>query len=523
VRSAIANRAISLAVLLVAIAAAAGLAVWKHTVTLAAAAPQPQPHNAPVNTVLRACPAPGLAGAPGSQVALIAGPATTGAGRAVVSRIGASTGAPQASVTQPGALTVTGVPAVRAAPHGKTAHGKTAHGKTPSPSSTPSPASASQPVATVPAPGGVVIQASGAMARGLEAEQVLPGGKVSARCDGPGTDFWFVGPGAFSVGHIQLFLMNVGSQPADVDVQAYTDAGPLQGSPDTGVAVAPHAMVTQSLEKMLHGTRMVALNVRTSVGQVVAAVEETTGAAHSGAWLPESGTPGTRMVIPGMPPTAGTRQLFVTVPGTQDAHITLSAVTSKGSYHPTGGAGLDIPGGSVAQLSLSSLSAIYGAIEISSNVPVTASLLTPGGQKGTPGAFTGATPALQEQGVVAANVSGGGAVSSLVLSAPWRAARVRVTEVGAGGGQGPAAPGKVVLVQAHHSLLQQLAAPPGTRRGSAYAVIVTPLPGSGPLYAGRVVMSSGRGGALQSVLPVSSALTVVPLPDVQDELVTPGR
>ena len=522
-RSAIANRAISLAVLLVAIAAAAGLAVWKHTVTLAAAAPQPQPHNAPVNTVLRACPAPGLAGAPGSQVALIAGPATTGAGRAVVSRIGASTGAPQASVTQPGALTVTGVPAVRAAPHGKTAHGKTAHGKTPSPSSTPSPAPTSQPVATVPAAGGVVIQASGAMARGLEAEQVLPGGKVSARCDGPGTDFWFVGPGAFSVGHIQLFLMNVGSQPADVDVQAYTDAGPLQGSPDTGVAVAPHAMVTQSLEKMLHGTRMVALNVRTSVGQVVAAVEETTGAAHSGAWLPESGTPGTRMVIPGMPPTAGTRQLFVTVPGTQNAHITLSAVTSKGSYHPTGGAGLDIPGGSVAQLSLSSLSAIYGAIEISSNVPVTASLLTPGGQKGTPGAFTGATPALQEQGVVAANVSGGGAVSSLVLSAPWRAARVRVTEVGAGGGQGSAAPGKVVLVQAHHSLLQQLAAPPGTRRGSAYAVIVTPLPGSGPLYAGRVVMSSGRGGALQSVLPVSSALTVVPLPDVQDELVTPGR
>ena len=434
----------------------------------------------------------------------------------MVSRIGASPGAPLASVTQPGALTVTGVHAVHPA-----THGKTAHGKTPSPASTPSQAPASQPVATVPVPGGVVIQASGAMARGLEAEQVLPGGKVSAHCDGPGTDFWFVGPGAFSVGHIQLFVMNVGSQPADVDVQAYTDAGPLQGSADTGVPVAPHAMVTQSLEKMLHGTRMVALNVRTSVGQVVAAVEETTGAAHSGAWLPVTGTPGTRMVIPGMPPTAGTRQLFVTVPGTQDAHITLSAVTSKGSYHPTGGGGLDIPGGSVAQLSLSSLSAIYGAIEISSNVPVTAALLAPGGQKGTPGAFTGATPALAEQGVVASNVSGAGAVSSLVLSAPWRAARVRVTEVGTGG-QGPAAPGKVVLVQAHHSLLQQLAAPPGTRRGSAFAVIVTPLPGSGPLYAGRVVMSSGRGGALESVLPVSSALTVVPLPHVQDELVTPG-
>ena len=524
--SAIANRAISLAVLLVAVAAAAGLAVWKHTVTVAAAARQPQPHSAPVNTVVRACPAPGLAGAPGSQVALVAGPGTTGAGRAVVSRIGAGTGAPLASLTQPGALTVTGVRAVQAAAHGKTAsgktaHGKTAHSKTPSPS--PSPTPASQSVATVPAPGGVVIQASGAMARGLEAEQVLPGGKVSARCDGPGTDFWFVGPGAFSVGHIQLFLMNVGSQPADVYVQAYTDAGPLQGSTDTGVAVAPHTMVTQSLAQMLHGTRMIALNVRTSVGQVVAAVEQTKGGARTGAWLPEAATPGTRMVIPGMPPTAGTRQLFITVPGTQAAHITLSAVTSKGSYHPTGGGGLDIPGGSVAQLSLSSLSAIYGALQISSDVPVTASLLTPGGPRGTPGAFTGATRALEEQGVVAANVAGGGAVSSVVLSAPWRAARVRVTEVGAGGGQGAAAPGKVVVVQAHHSLLQQLTAPPGTRRGSAFAVIVTPLPGSGPLYAGRVVMGNGKGAALQSVLPVSSALTVVPLPGVQDELVTPGR
>ena len=527
-RSAIANRAISLAVLLVAVAAAAGLAVWKHTVTVAAAAPQPQLHNAPVNTVLRACPAPGLAGAPDSQVALIAGPGTAGAGRAVVSRIGVTPGAPLASVTQPGALTVTGVRAAQAAAHGKTASGKTTHGKTaknktPSPSSSPSPAPTSQSVATVPAAGGVVIQASGAMARGLEAEQVLPGGMVSARCDGPGTDFWFAGPGAFSVQHIQLFLMNVGSQPADVDVDAYTDAGPLQGSTDTGVAVAPHTMVTQSLEKMLHGTRMVALNVRTSVGQVVAAVEETKGAARTGAWLPGSATPGTRVVIPGMPPTVGTRQLFIAVPGTQDAHVTLSAVTSKGSYHPTGGGGLDIPGGSVAQLSLSSLSARYGALEISSTAPVTASLMTPGGQRGTPGAFTGATPPLEEQGVVAVNVSSGGAVSSLVLSAPWRAARVRVTEVGAGGGQGSAAPGKVVVVQAHHSLLEQLTAPPGTHRGSAFAVIVTPLPGSGPLYAGRVLMSSGRGGALQSVLPVSSALTVVPLPNVQDELVTPGR
>jgi hypothetical protein len=53
--------------------------------------------------------------------------------------------------------------------------------------------------------------------------------------------------------------------------------------------------------------------------------------------------------------------------------------------------------------------------------------------------------------------------------------------------------------------------------------VVTPLPGSGPVYAGRVVIGSGKGGSLQSVLPVFSALTMVPLPDVQGAVVTPGQ
>jgi len=511
VRSAIANRAISLAVLVVAVAAAAGLAVWKHTVTLAASAPQPQPKAEPVNTVLRACPAPGLTGAPAAQVALVAGHSSTGSGRALVTRAGAAGGAPLASLTQPGTLSVTGV---RTAP-------APAQDKKPSSAASPTPSQAPASPSVPTVPGGVVIQASGAMAQGLEAEQVSDSGRAVARCAGPGTDFWFTGPGVFTAAHIRVFLMNVSGQPAVVTVQAFTDAGPLQGSTDTGVAVAPHSMVSQSLDKMLHGTRMVALQVRTSVGQVVAAVRQTRS-GHGGAWLPVSAAPGTRIVIPGMPAAAGTRQLFLAVPGTSDAHITLSAITAKGSYRPTGGGGLDIPGGSVAQISLTSLSGIYGALVVSSTVPVTASLMVPGGQEGAPGAFTAAAPAIQEQGVVAANVTGKGAASSLVLSAPWRSARVRVTEIGTGSGHGRAAPGSVLAIPAHRSVLQQLPAPAGSDRGAAFAVVVTPLPGSGPVYAGRVITTSGRGGAVESILPVPSALTVVPLPPVQGTLVTPG-
>jgi Family of unknown function (DUF5719) len=504
------NRMLALAAVVVALAVAAGLAVWNHTLTLAAGQPVVQPHAVPVNTALRACPAPGLRGSPAAQVALMAGPAATGTGRAVVNYLGAAQGTPLLSATQPGTLSLAKVRSVPSPAHTKTAEAKVSA----------SPAPSGQAVATVPAPGGVLIQATGSMARGLEAEQVT-GGKIVARCEAPGTDFWFAGPGVYTAHGVYLYLMNLGGQPADVNVTAFTDAGPLVGSSDTGIAVAPHSMVFQSIGKMLHGARAMALHVRTSVGQVVAAVEETTGSARSGAWLPSLAQPANQTVIPGLPPTAGTRELFVTVPGTTDAHLTLRAITTKGSYQPTLGGGLDIPGGSVAELSLTSLSAVPAALQVSSSVPVTAAVLIPGGPRGTPGIITGAAGAIAEQGVVAANTSGGGSAAALVLSAPGRAATVRVVEIAQGSGA-QAATSKVLQIPAHRTLVEQLGKA-GSRHGTSFAVVVTPLAGSGPLYAGRVIISGGRGGVLQSILPVPSALTTVPLPTVRNALISPGR
>jgi Family of unknown function (DUF5719) len=511
----IGNRLMALAGVVLALAAAAGLAVWKHTATFAAGQPVAQARAVPVSTVLRACPAVGQAGSPAGHIALVAGPSAAGTGRAVLGYSGTAPGTPLASLTKPGALSVTKVPGIAVPAHTKTAHTKPAH------SAAPAGGTSGQAVTTLPVPGGVVIQASGSMARGLEAEQTTGTGQAAVRCDGPGTDFWFTGPGVFTAPHIHLYLMNTGSQPADVSVQAFTDAGPLVGSADTGIAVAPHTMVFQSLGGMLHGTRAVALHVRTSVGQVVAAVEEFTSAAHSGTWLPAVAPPANQIVLPGLPQTAGTRQLFLTVPGTSDAHITLRAITSKGTYEPTGGGGLDIPGGSVAQLSLTSLSAVPGALEVSSNVPVTAALMIPGGPKGTPGVFTAASAAIQDQGVVAESVSGGGAASALVLSAPWRAVRAKVTLIPEGSaGQAGAATSSVVQVPAHNSLVDQLGRA-GARHGATFAVVVTPLAGSGPLYAARVTTASGKGGALQSILPVPSALTTVALPGARIALISP--
>ena len=116
------------------------------------------------------------------------------------------------------------------------------------------------------------------MAQGLEVEQTGPGGLVSAQCSAPGTSFWFVGPGQASASTIELYLTNTGSQAADAQVSVLSDVTkgpPLLGNADNGITVPPHSMVVQSLGKLLQSSKVIALNVTTSIGQVVAAVRES--------------------------------------------------------------------------------------------------------------------------------------------------------------------------------------------------------------------------------------------------------
>jgi uncharacterized protein DUF5719 len=489
---------VSLGVVVV-LGAVYALTAFGRTTSLGTGKQVPPPQSAPATSVMRACPSVGMASSATTGVALVAAPATAGQGQAEVNRLGGTASThPLHRVTNPGQLSLAPVRAV---------------GATRPAASAPS---GSQPVKTVAAQGGVVVQASGSMARGLEVEQVASGSIPSARCESPGTDFWFVGPGQHSLARLQLFLLNPGSQPADANVVISTDAGPLQGAADMGIAVAPHSMVVQSLAPAVHQSRAVALHVRTSVGQVVAAVEEVTHAGGSGAWLPVAQRPATRVVLPGLPAAAGTRQLFVAVPGTRDAHLKLTAVTTKGSYPPAGSAGLDIPGGSAAAIVLPSLSGVSAALKLSSDVPVTASAMLSGGASGAPGVFTAASLPVEQQGVVAYDRAGGGMASQLVLSAPGRAVMARVTEIGVTGRGGT----RVVQIQAGHSTVAQLGKGGGASHKSAFSVLITPLAGSGQLYAGRVVISSGTGGKVQSLLPVISTLTMVPLPNVQNTFIT---
>jgi hypothetical protein len=502
VRRFVANRYLLALLVVMAVAAEFGLASVSHSAAVADGQRAQGQARVAVSTVVRACPGPGSSGATASSLALAA--ASTGTGSAEVTGLtpaGDTTApAPMHVLTQPGRLELLNVPEAPVLARGLAQQSTTA---------------TAAGVPTGAARGGVMIEATGSMAQGLEAEQASSGGLGSAECEGPGTDFWFVGPGQTHVADIQLYLMNTDSAAAVATVSVLTDSGPIIGSTDAGIEIPPHGIVVQSLAKLLKGSHVIALNVTTSVGRVVPALLETSSGSQPGAWLPAAQPPATTQVLPGLPGTPGGRELYVAVPGSGNAEVKVTAVTARGSYQPTGGSGLDLPGGSAVGVSLPSLGGIPAAIMISSNVPVTASMSAPGGAAGAPGAFTAAATPVQEQGVVAGNPVGSGGSSELVLSAPQGAARIQVSELTANGQAGVSF--GTVQLGAGHSTVVSLPVPKQGNRPSPFAVVITPLAGSGPVYAGRVVSANGT---VRAIMPVSSALTWVPLPAVNNSVTT---
>ena len=364
------------------------------------------------------------------------------------------------------------------------------------------------------------VTATGAMAQAMEAEEATGSGSASVRCGEPGSDLWFVGPGQQNgAGQIQLDLMNVDALAASVNVSVVTDAGPVQAGDDTGITVPPRQTVTESLSALAAGSSVAAIEVRTSMGRVAADVSESTAQGGTASWLPATAPPSTQLLIPGVASSGSAARLFIVVPGSSDARVSVLAITSQGRYRPFGTQPVDVPGDSASYVPLTPLGGTASALELTANVPVAAAVLVPGTGLGT---FTASTAPISEQAVVAGNTSGSGLSTTVVLSAPAGPARVRLTELtppAASRANGTTASQEVtasqqVTVPAGRTLAVPVTAPRGGGRGAAFAVVITPLAGSGPLYAARV-QTQGQGSVV-SIIPAISALTTISLPPVRD-------
>jgi hypothetical protein len=459
--------------------AAVYVAAWRIHPSQTSAQPSP-PTAAAVTAVTRSCPPP-----------------APKAGKAHIALMSMPSGS-AAVKSGTGTVALTAVPAAPSA--GK----QTAAAR-------PVTVSAPGALVTVTAPaaaglGGTAVAATGPMAAGFEAEQSDASGTGVVACTHPGSDMWFVGTGTDDgAPQVRLYLMNTGDLPASVNVAILTDAG-LQSGLNTGITVAPHQFTAENIAPLVHGSVALALHVQTSSGQVAAAAWES--GSSGGAWLPQAAGPATRLVIPGLTVASSAARLFVTVPGSTDARVKVIAFTAQGKFPQFGSVPVDAPATATSSFPLTSLGASAAGLQLTSTVPIVAGVLVPG--RGI-GSFTTAVAPVTEQGVVAGNPAGRGLTVGLVLTAPAATARASIAVIGAGAGPATAGGQQVTTVKAGHTLAVTVPRPRGGRQ--PFAVVITPLAGSGPIYAARVV-TTGAGGLsapVTSLLPVPSALTMITL------------
>jgi hypothetical protein len=473
---------------------------------------------AAVTSVTRSCP-PSAPGEGAANVSMIAVPA-----QAASASSAATATAKAAGGVAAGSATVSSVPAAPAAPAAtKSAKGKaTPGGSTQAKGASTAGTAASAPVTvavpgaatTVAAPGGgagagTSVSATGRMAAGFEAEQADSSGMGLVSCSHPSSDMWFVGSGEPDV---WLYLTNSGTAEASVDLTILTDTGQQSGLADA-ITVAPNQVVAENVSPYVHGAQAVALHVQTSSGQIAASVWEG-ASAGSGAWLPQAAAPSTTVVIPGLTVASSSARLFVTVPGPADAKLKVVAYTPAGAdtQFDSGTDPVQTSAAATTPVTLSSLGASAAGLELTSNVPIVASVLVPGAGIG---AFTAGAAPVTDQGVVAGNPATRGLTVGLLLTAPGAAATASVSVITSDGTVTSPPTLQNVTVGAGHTLAVAVPRPSGRQ---SFAIVLTPGSHSGPLYATRVV-TSGTGGLsaeVTSLLPVQSALTEITLPPVQN-------
>jgi len=344
--------------------------------------------------------------------------------------------------------------------------------------------------------GPVVVRATGAPAAGVETEQSTANksgddrGLAGLSCAEPGTDMWFLGPGPATAKTIELYLTNVDDQPASVDAEALSDNGPLDTTDGRGTGVEPHTarMINigqspEGLGSIVAQARVLALHVHVRVGRVAASVRARTDKGKGVDWVPLAAAPARQVVVPGIPGGDGQRQLLIAVPGQADAKVKVQVITAAGTYAPGGQDTLAAPAGSVTTLALDgALSGKPAAVRLVADRPILAGFTLNQGADVAYGTGTTALVPGGPAGPVAEDRSGNGADSTILLTAPARDATVQLTAITA---QGVAANPQQVKVAAGRTLEVRPAAPAGS--GQGFSVMVAPQPGSGPVYAARVL------------------------------------
>lgn len=373
--------------------------------------------------------------------------------------------------------------------------------------------------------GGITrVDAGGPLAAGVAAELVTRAyvgparGLAETRCAAAAPDTWFVGGATTAGTTAALVLVNTEDVAATANLSLLTPAGRVAPRVSQGIEVAPRGSVTVALQSLAPDMPVLATHVAVISGRLAAILIDSRHRAEVPLgvdYVPPTASPAHTAVVPGLFAGAGPRVVSVAVPGPDDATVALRVVTADGAFVPAALDAVRVRAGGVTQVDLATVLAGRPAgVVVSSDVPVVT-----GGFSGqidprthdSDFAWTAATPPLAGPALLPDNRVPALPLARavLLLTAPDTAATVAI---------GPAAPGGrapapvLVQVPAGRTVavpLRAYAAP-----GRDFALVVSPVPGSGPVYGSRQLYEQWSGGLWLSQLTLVQTAATVRVPVV---------
>jgi Family of unknown function (DUF5719) len=361
--------------------------------------------------------------------------------------------------------------------------------------------------------------ADGAFAPGYSVQQttrISAGegrGILGLSCGAPGAEFWFPGASTAKSRDDYIHLTNPDDAPAVVDIELYGKDGQIAAPEGDSLNVPGHGTLPVRMSTLTsHQEQDITVHVVARSGRVgaqVQAVDQATG----GDWLPASTGPAASLVIPGLPKDTTSARLVVFAPGSEDADLKVRLATPSGAITPAGHETVHVKDRMTTAIDLGDItqgeagSLLLTPSDPKQPVPVAAALQVVRGKgEDREMAYIPATEQIADQATVSGNLTKG---STLFLTAPGKAAGVRITASASSGGGQPAS--TTVQVKADSTLSVTPPKPTGKGVKGTYTITVEPVSG-GPVYASRMLAETTDG------VPT---FTIQPMPDDHAKVAVP--
>ncbi|MFF7314631.1 DUF5719 family protein [Streptomyces sp. NPDC008137] len=340
-------------------------------------------------------------------------------------------------------------------------------------------------------------------------------GLQGVNCTAPDTSFWFPGASTAADRTDYVHLTNPDDSAAVVDVELYGKDGTLQSPVGEGITVQPHSsepVLLSTLTDEEQTNLTVHVNVRSGrVGASVQALDDKLG----GDWLAASTDPSGGLVLPGIPKDATSVRLVAFTPGDEDADLKVRLASPSGLITPAGHETVHVKGGMTTAVDLGDVTrGEAGSLVLTPtdrSVPVVAALRVVRGKGDKQ--ETAFIPATRPVGTRATSADNSAKGSTLSLTAPGRAATVKVTASAGSEGGTPAS--KTYTIKA--GTTQDIEPPaPGGLKGT-YALTVESVSG-GPVYGARTLAADESGVPAFTVQTLPDDRGTVAVPEADEDL-----